>query len=87
MNRPMPRVTLIVNPAAGRHKHATHMDAVRELLENRGYFVDQIRTSGPGDATQIAYSAAENGTQLVFACGGDGTMHEVLNGLVRWRYQ
>jgi YegS/Rv2252/BmrU family lipid kinase len=38
-------------------------------------------TRGPGDATEIANRASQEGRQLVIACGGDGTLNEVVNGL------
>src|SRR4029453_14405593 len=38
-------------------------------------------TTGPGEATEIARRAGVDGRQLVIACGGDGTVNEVVNGL------
>src|SRR5207237_2489341 len=36
---------------------------------------------GPGHATELARAAAASGVSVVFACGGDGTLNEVVNGL------
>src|SRR5208282_3007550 len=41
-----------------------------------------IVTTGPGSAGGQARDAVRNGVEVVFACGGDGTVHEVLQGLV-----
>ncbi len=42
-----------------------------------------VATPGPGSATELARSAARDGAELVLACGGDGTINEVVNGLAR----
>jgi diacylglycerol kinase (ATP) len=46
-----------------------------------GWKVDILNTEGPGHATRLAAEAAANGARAVFACGGDGTVNEVVNGL------
>ena len=38
-------------------------------------------TSASGDAKRFAHEAAANGIRFVIACGGDGTVHEVVNGI------
>jgi YegS/Rv2252/BmrU family lipid kinase len=50
-------------------------------LESRGIRADLQETTGPGEATEIAKHATTDGRQLVIACGGDGTINEVVNGL------
>jgi diacylglycerol kinase (ATP) len=46
-----------------------------------GWQVEIYVTDGPRHATQLAREAAERGADAVFACGGDGTINEVVNGL------
>jgi diacylglycerol kinase family enzyme len=41
-----------------------------------------MATTAPGSATHQAAEAACNGAEIIFACGGDGTVHEALQGLV-----
>jgi diacylglycerol kinase (ATP) len=74
---------LIHNPNAGGGGNArrTKLDEARRILESRGIRADLKETTGPGEATEIAKHATTDGRQLVIACGGDGTINEVVNGL------
>jgi diacylglycerol kinase (ATP) len=76
---------LIHNPNAGgggdgRRKD---LDEARKILAKGGIEAELAETTGPGDATEIALRAGQEGRQLVIACGGDGTLNEVVNGLAR----
>jgi diacylglycerol kinase (ATP) len=76
---------LIHNPNAGgggdgRRKE---LDEARRILAKGGIEAELAETTGPGDATEIALRAGQEGRQLVIACGGDGTLNEVVNGLAR----
>jgi YegS/Rv2252/BmrU family lipid kinase len=77
-------VVLISNPNAGRggRHRALEVARFRELLGERGIVVEVLSTSGPGDATLLAQSAAERGVREVIVSGGDGTINEALQGLV-----
>jgi diacylglycerol kinase (ATP) len=74
---------LIHNPNAGGGGNArrSKLDEARRILEARGIHADLKETSGPGEATEIAKRATTDRRQLVIACGGDGTINEVVNGL------
>jgi diacylglycerol kinase (ATP) len=74
---------LIHNPNAGGGGNArrSKLDEARRVLESRGIRADLQETTGPGEATEIAKRATTDGRQLVIACGGDGTINEVVNGL------
>ena len=80
---PLGRTLLIANPAAHSGKGAAGADFARRFLGSyssatRGY---EVRlTEGPGDAVGIAADAA--GFDTVLALGGDGVIHEVVNGLM-----
>jgi len=76
---------LIHNPNAGGGGEARRkeLDAARKILATGGIEADIAETAGPGDATEIALRAGKDGRQLVIACGGDGTLNEVVNGLAR----
>jgi diacylglycerol kinase (ATP) len=74
---------LIHNPNAGSSGKARRkqLDDARQVLAAGGIETDLAETRGPGDATEIAARATQEGRQLVIACGGDGTLNEVVNGL------
>jgi len=74
---------LIHNPNAGGggDNRRKELDEARRILAQSGIQADLAETTGPGDATDIAMRAGKDGRQLVIACGGDGTLNEVVNGL------
>ena len=72
----------IVNPAAGKCDRSVQIkNTAAEVLGARGLEYDVLISKGPGDCTRLAREAAETGEELrIYACGGDGTLHEVING-------
>jgi diacylglycerol kinase (ATP) len=83
MTADLQNALLIHNPNAGNGGHARRrlLDEARRVLAAAGIHADLVETKGPGDATEIANRASLEGRQLVIACGGDGTLNEVVNGL------
>ena len=76
------RTLLIVNPAAGRKTGEKIMDGVKGALSENGAEVTCCVTNAPGHAAELAESAGgQYGT--IVCCGGDGTLHETLQGLMR----
>src|SRR5262249_13540417 len=73
-------ICVIFNPSAGRGRA---LQGVKRLREAIGTQVEFWPTSGGADAEELAYEAARQGFALVGAAGGDGTVHEVANGLLR----
>ncbi len=74
---------LIHNPNAGNGGSGRRrtLDAARHIFAAGGIHAELAETTGPGHATEIAQRAATEGRGLVIACGGDGTLNEVVNGL------
>ncbi len=71
----------IVNPAAGGGRSRKLLAPALERLLAGGVKVRVAETRAPGDATQIAREAYEQGARHFIAVGGDGTSCEVVNGL------
>ena len=76
-------MALIVNPAAGRGRAGAVIGQVVSNLEKRDLPFELHTTRGRGNATELARAALEAGRKLVVAVGGDGTVHEVVNGMVK----
>lgn len=77
------KVTVILNPYADRWGAQAKMPAVEAALSRAGVAYDLALTTAPGEATRQALRAAENRVDAVVAAGGDGTVSEVVNGLIR----
>lgn len=74
----------IVNPAAGKCDRSVQIKhEVQELLGAQGLDYEVLVSKGPGDCTRLARDAAESGQEVrLYACGGDGTLNEVVNGAI-----
>ena len=80
----MQRVVLIYNPASGQYS-ARRKAAVEEALaelHGAGIAAEAVVTEGVGSATAQAYEAIRQGCDTILACGGDGTVHEILQSMV-----
>jgi diacylglycerol kinase (ATP) len=74
---------LIYNPYGGQVVIRQELKAVMAFLSCSGWAVTCQETTGPGEATEMARRAVQNGAEVVIAAGGDGTVSEVANGLLR----
>ncbi len=74
------RYLFIFNPAANKGRAAGKEKGLKLLLSGRQDSV-LMKTAYPGHAGDIARSEAGEGTCII-ACGGDGTLHEVVNAVV-----
>ncbi|MGB7845664.1 MAG: diacylglycerol kinase family protein [Candidatus Acidiferrum sp.] len=75
------RLLAIVNPAAGGGRSAKLAGNEIARLKEKGLRIDVIASTGPGHATELAREAYEQGYRKFLAVGGDGTAHEVINGV------
>jgi YegS/Rv2252/BmrU family lipid kinase len=80
----MRRVALIENPASGSvsPRRGAMVRKATAALRNAGIEVDHLTIDGPGSGSQLAREAMERGCDTILVCGGDGTVHEVLQPLV-----
>jgi len=75
-------IRMIFNPEADRGRSNQRAGDLRQLSNELGG-ADWAGTEFPGHATELALAAAQAGYETVVALGGDGTVHEVVNGLMQ----
>jgi diacylglycerol kinase (ATP) len=73
---------LIYNPSSGQVVVRHELDDVVAFLNRHGWSVILRETSKPLEATELARHAVNKGARVVIAAGGDGTVNEIVNGLV-----
>jgi YegS/Rv2252/BmrU family lipid kinase len=83
-NFAMRRVALIYNPASGQHSYSRHrqIDKALAVLRGAGVEAEAMETIAAGSAGAQAVEAVRRGCDTILACGGDGTVHEILQSLV-----
>lgn len=77
------KVLLIVNPCSGRLKAKTALFDIIQVFCKAGHIVTTHMTLKRGNATEVAAKAYEDEYEMVVCCGGDGTLNEVVNGLLQ----
>ncbi|EBF5157322.1 YegS/Rv2252/BmrU family lipid kinase [Listeria monocytogenes] len=78
------RAMIIYNPAAGKNKFRKLLPDAERILTEADLEVALVpSTPKPKSTTEIARHAAESGYDIVIAAGGDGTVNEVVNGLMQ----
>ena len=75
------KLIIVVNPKSGNGRGLHFAERAKELLTANNVPVEIRSTRVRGEAEAIASDAAESGYSCVAACGGDGTVHEVVNAL------
>jgi diacylglycerol kinase (ATP) len=82
MTEKNPRIKVIVNPRAGWGHAAEIAPLIADHLRRLGADFELVHTRVAGEAISLAHNAAEEGFGTIVAVGGDGTSHEVVNGLM-----
>ena len=81
--KPMPPMKIILNPYSRRWKARQRIPEVRAALDALGADYDLVETEAPGHGIALAEEAVRAGYGLIVAAGGDSTVNEVLNGMLR----
>jgi len=76
------RVRIICNPNSGRQIVQRNIPDLAKVLEENNFYVSIHTTRAQLDATHAASEACKNGYDIVIAIGGDGTVNEVVNGIM-----
>jgi len=76
---------VVVNPVSGGGRAARCWPRLRDAMRRRGLQFEVTATGTAGNATRLVADALSAGFRRLLALGGDGTFHELVNGLVRGR--
>lgn len=76
------RTLVIANPRSGRSRGLGAAEKAARVMSGGGWDVTVRATGSPGDGARLAQEAARQGYDAVFACGGDGTLSQVVAGLL-----
>ena len=82
MTSPFGPLVVIANPRAGRGKLAARLPEIERILRDAGLDYRVVQTTHPGHAAEAARDALHGGERYLVAAGGDGTVHEVVNGML-----
>ncbi len=77
------KLFFIVNPAAGKNKGLKAIKTAIPLLEQKGIPLEVSTSEFPGHATEIAQKFDPSKFDGIIAIGGDGTLFEILNGILK----
>lgn len=76
------KALLIVNPKSGKNRTRANPMSVVDRLSSAGYVFTVRNTTGPGNATEIVKECGPE-HDIIVCCGGDGTLNEVINGVMK----
>jgi YegS/Rv2252/BmrU family lipid kinase len=82
VSSPFGDLVVIANPRSGRGRVAKELPELERQLNARRLGFRIAETEGPGHASEIARDALRGGERFMVAVGGDGTVHEVVNGMI-----
>lgn len=76
-------VHLFLNPTAGRGRAGKRESRIVEILDRGGVSLEVYRSEAVGDLEENLLAAVDNGVKKVIVAGGDGSVHEAANGIMR----
>lgn len=76
------RPLFIINPNSGGGRTRKRVGAIVDAIEHAGLVADVVFTEHRGHGMELAREAIEAGREFLVACGGDGTVYEVANGIM-----
>ncbi len=79
------KVCVILNPVSGRGRAARLRSRVERALNNSSLDFNLVQSERPLHAIELAAQASRDGYDTIISAGGDGTLNEIVNGLMRAR--
>lgn len=76
-------IKVILNPYSNRWESRRKMAEAEQALQAEGLTFEIVETEGPNHAISLAAEAVEQGVETIIAAGGDGTVNEVVNGILQ----
>ncbi len=76
-------IPILLNPAAGRGRAAQHAESIVDILESSGIRSELKLSTTVGDLEQLASEYAAAGASGIIIAGGDGSVHEAVNGILK----
>jgi len=76
------KIWVILNPTAGKGKALKKLPRIEKLLRDSNREFEIIKTTGVGHALELARDLKIGADDIIVAAGGDGTINEVINGLL-----
>ena len=73
---------IILNPYAGRWKGLQKRAEIENTMKSLGFDFELVMTEAPNHGMELAYQAAKHGFSPIISAGGDGSVSEVMNGIV-----
>jgi diacylglycerol kinase (ATP) len=77
------KISLFINPTAGRGRAGQRLARIESLLRDNGVSPDVVASNGVGDLENKVTAQVNNGARRIIVAGGDGSIHEAVNGLLR----
>ncbi len=77
------RILLIYNPKSGNGTFINHFDSIMEAVQKKGYYLVPYRISSRDSLEKMLSTIDVNGFNRIWIAGGDGTIHQVINLLLR----
>lgn len=80
-------VSLFINPTAGRGRTGRRLSRILDVFARSGIDVEQYASRAVGDLESSVYAAVSEGSDRIVVVGGDGSVHEAVNGMMRAQRQ
>ena len=77
------KVLFVINPCSGKGKIKNELLSILRIFCSQGYNVTTYVTSARGEAIKAAEEAELQGYECIICCGGDGTLNEVITGVMK----